>query len=165
MALRTAATARGRGRAGWAQDAPETVQQRVSGLVSPADANVLLSAICGKAASRVFTQHSVTVHMALFNSKEVDRYLPLMSKKYGISIELLNWQRNMLPVELHDEQDYRNELPRALRELKDIDIEDSHALALARSLGVPLWSNDRHFDLIEIVCYPTAKLLALLDQG
>ena len=36
-----------------------------------ADANVLLSAVVGKAALRVFTQFDIAVHVAQFNCNEV----------------------------------------------------------------------------------------------
>lgn len=41
-----------------------------------ADANVLLSAVAGKAALRVFTEFGLTVHVAEFTADEVVEYLP-----------------------------------------------------------------------------------------
>jgi hypothetical protein len=34
---------------------------------------------------------------------------------------------------------------------------------LARSLGYPLWSNDRHLAKLGVPCYTTARLLKILD--
>ena len=54
-----------------------------------ADANVLLSAVVGKAALRVFTQFHIAVHVTQFNTSEVAEYLPQMARKYGLSVELV----------------------------------------------------------------------------
>jgi hypothetical protein len=37
-------------------------------------------------------------------------------------------------------------------------------LALARALGLPLWSNDHDLAGHGINCYPTAEILARLDE-
>ena len=42
-----------------------------------ADANVLLSAIVGKASLRILTEFGDVVHAARFNTEEVAEYLPL----------------------------------------------------------------------------------------
>jgi predicted nucleic acid-binding protein len=46
--------------------------------------------------------------------------------------------------------------------MKHRDPEDAHAIALARSLDLPLWSNDRDFENIDLERYKTARLLRLL---
>ena len=108
-----------------------------------ADANVLLSAVVGKAALRVFTQFRVTVHVAQFNADEAAEYLPYMASKYELPFELVEMQWKLLPLRIHLTDEYRSQLPQAMADLKDRDPEDAHALALARALTLPLWSNDR----------------------
>ena len=130
-----------------------------------ADANVLLSAVVGKAALRVFTEFDLIVHVAQFNTDEVAEYLPHMARKYGLSIELVEMQWKLLPLRLHSIADYRRRLPQALIDLARRDPEDAHALALARSLSLPIWSNDRDFDDLDVQCYSTARLLRLLAGG
>ncbi len=127
-----------------------------------ADANVLLSAAVGKAALRVFTKFTVMVHMAQFNADEVAEYLPYMASKYELPIELVEMQWKLLPLRMHSTDEYRSRLPQALADLKDRDPEDAHALALARALALPLWSNDRDLRGLGVECYPTARLLRLL---
>ena len=129
-----------------------------------ADANVLLSAVVGKAALRVFTEFDLIVHVAQFNTDEVAEYLPQMARKYGLSIELVEMQWKLLPLRLHSIADYRRRLPQALIDLARRDPEDAHALALARSLSLPIWSNDRDFDDLDVQCYSTARLLRLLAE-
>ena len=66
-----------------------------------ADANVLLSAVVGKAALRVFTEFDVVVHVAQFNTDEVAEYLPRMASKYELPVELVEMQWKLLPFRIH----------------------------------------------------------------
>jgi predicted nucleic acid-binding protein len=129
-----------------------------------ADANVLLSAVAGKAALRVFTEFGLTVHVAEFTADEVVEYLPYMAQKYAIPGELIEMQWRLLAVRRHPAHVYRRAFPQAAADLAQRDPEDAHALALARTLELPLWSNDRDLHGFDVVCYPTARLLRLLEQ-
>jgi len=129
-----------------------------------ADANVLLSAVVGKATLRVFTKFAVMVHVAQFNADEVAEYLPYMANKYELPVEVVEVQWKLLPLQIHRMDEYHSQLPQALADLKDRDPEDAHALALARSLILPLWSNDRDLRGLGVECYPTARLLRLLAE-
>ena len=129
-----------------------------------ADANVLLSAVVGKAALRVFTEFNVVVHIAQFNADEVAEYLPHMAGKYGLPSEFVEMQWKLLPLHIHPVDDYRRRLRKAITDLKDRDPEDAHALALARSLALPIWSNDRDLSGRDVKCYTTARLLRLLSE-
>ena len=135
----------------------------IAGVV--ADANVLLSAVVGKAALRVFTEFNVVVHVTQFNTDEVAEYLPHMARKYELPSELVEMQWKLLPLRIHPANDYRSRLPQAIADLKDRDPEDAHALALARSLTLPIWSNDRDLSGRDVECYTTARLLRLLTQA
>jgi len=129
-----------------------------------ADANVLLSAVVGKAALRVFTRFDFVVHVTQFNTEEVAEYLPYMAGKYKLDAELVEMQWKLLPVRIHPLDNYRSRLQRAIADLKRRDPEDAHALALARSLALPIWSNDRDFDNLDVECYSTARLLRVLND-
>ena len=132
----------------------------IAGVV--ADANVLLSAVVEKTALRVFTEFHVIVHVAEFNTDEVAEYLPHMARKYGLQVELVEMQWKLLPLRFHPLDAYRNRLQRAIADLKRRDPEDAHALALARSLTLPIWSNDRDLSGLDVECYSTASFLRLL---
>ncbi len=125
------------------------------------DANVLLSAVIGKAALRVITELEVTVHVTRFNMGEVDEYLPVLAGRYGLPVELVELQWRLLPLVAHSPADYRRELARARRDLRGRDPDDAHPLALARALGLPLWSNDRDLRGHGVVCHTTAELLGM----
>jgi hypothetical protein len=158
-----------------------------------ADANALLSAVIGKAALRVFTEHHLEVHSARFNAKkpsmtppkwaaqadplaswgerraspqnadEVAEYLPHLANKYRLPLDLLQLQWRLLPVRLHPEPDYAAHLPQAQADLAARDPDDAHPLALARALNLPLWSNDRDLEGHGVECWPTARLLKALE--
>jgi predicted nucleic acid-binding protein len=114
-----------------------------------ADANVLLSAVVGKAALRVFTQSDIVVHVAQFNADEVTEY---MTRNHGLQAELVEMQWKLLPLRIHPLGDYRSQLQRAISDLKRRDPEDAHALALARFLALPIWSNDRDLGNLDVEC-------------
>jgi predicted nucleic acid-binding protein len=127
-----------------------------------ADANVLLSAVVGKAALRVFSDFALTVHVARFTVDEVAEYLPAMAAQYRLPGELVAIQWKLLPVTIHERAEYARCFRQAEADLAQRDPEDAHALALARCLRLPLWSNDRDFERLRVACYPTARLLAAL---
>jgi predicted nucleic acid-binding protein len=129
-----------------------------------ADANVLLSAVTGKAALRVFTNYEVAIHVAQFNVNEVLEYIPEMAARYGLPAELVEMQWKLLPVAVHAFDQYRGHFDQALADLASRDPEDAHALALARRLHVPLWSNDRDLHGLGVECFSTARLLAVLKK-
>jgi len=129
-----------------------------------ADANVLLSAVAGNAALRVFTDFNVPVFVTAFNAEEVARYLPRMAAKYNLPIDLLQLQWKLLPLRLHPFDDYADDFEEAVRDLATRDRDDAHPLALARTLGLPLWSNDRDLQNLGVECFPTARLLKILSD-
>jgi len=130
-----------------------------------ADSNVLLSAIVGKAALRVMTDFGVVVHVARFNAEEVAEYLPSMAAKYGLPLDLVELQWKLLPITIHSIDAYEDQFAGALQDLVARDPEDAHALALARSLELPLWSNDRHLKNLGSDVFSTARLLRVLELG
>jgi predicted nucleic acid-binding protein len=134
----------------------------IAGLV--ADANVLLSAAVGKAALRVFRDFTIPVHTTGFNYLEVQEYLPRLAGKYGIPLEAAELQLNLLPIAIHPEESYAGWLLWARTTLAARDPEDAHALALAREMDLPLWSNDRDLQVTQVHCYTTAALLKALDS-
>ncbi|OGD18608.1 MAG: hypothetical protein A2Y69_06040 [Candidatus Aminicenantes bacterium RBG_13_59_9] len=129
-----------------------------------ADANVLLSAVIGKAAQRIFSEQGLKVHVSEFNAGEVSEYLPLMAGKYALPLNLVVLRWRLLPFMVHPVSTYAGHYERALGDLGDRDPEDAHALALARALSCPLWSNDRHLARFEVPCYTTARLLRLFEM-
>jgi predicted nucleic acid-binding protein len=130
-----------------------------------ADANVLLSAVLGKAALRVFSEYRIPVHTTLFNAAEVLEYLPRLSAKYRIPLDALQLQWRLLPVRMHTQDSYERHFHAAQELLASRDPDDAHPLALARALRLPLWSNDSDLVDLDIGCYTTARLLKILSSS
>ena len=57
-----------------------------------ADANVILSAVAGKAALRVFLVEGIEIVTTEFNVGEVREYIDVIAEKYGLSAEILESQ-------------------------------------------------------------------------
>ncbi len=57
-----------------------------------ADANVLLSAVLGHAALRIFTQTDVSVLTTPSVLREVREYLPVLARQYGMLLQALEGQ-------------------------------------------------------------------------
>lgn len=140
------------------------MSSRLLGSVA-ADANVLLSALIGKAALRVFLRSPVTVVTTAFNVSEVEEYLPLLAVRYGMIPEVLEAQLQLLPLTVYQERFYRDRLADASRLIAGRDPDDIHLVALALKLGIPVWSNDRDLQGLEIEVLTTAQLLKRLASG
>lgn len=132
----------------------------IAGVV--ADANVLLSAVIGKAALRVFEEFRIQVHTTRFNRNEVLKYLPRLARKYRLPLTTVELQLELLPLRVHSEDLYKDSLPWAKAALGERDPDDAHPLALSRALDLPLWSNDRDLQIPDVRCYTTAALLKVL---
>ncbi len=130
-----------------------------------ADANVLLSAALGKAALRIFSEYAVPVYATQFNVEEVEEYLPRLSSKYGIPLELLQLQWKLLPLNVHSPESYADHFETARQRMAFRDPDDAHPLALALSLSLPLWSNDSDLAEAGVDCYTTARLLKALSAS
>ena len=73
-------------------------------------------------------------------------------------------QLKMLPVTIFKEADYRSEIPKAEKLLRDRDPDDVFLLALALKEKTPIWSNDRDFEHLPMPVYTTAYLLKILES-
>jgi predicted nucleic acid-binding protein len=124
---------------------------------------VILSAVAGKAALRVFQKEGLEFITTRFNIDEVREYLSVIGKKYNIEEKILELQLQMLPLKIYDRQFYEDFIEKASEELRENDIDDIELLALAMKLQIPVWSNDSDFQHLAIDAYPTAVLLKALD--
>ncbi len=129
-----------------------------------ADANVLLSAVVGKAALRVFTEFSVPIHTSQFNADEVLEYLPFMAQKYVLPINLVLYRWHLLPIQVHQQYEYILHLDAARQALWERDPDNAHPLALAMELDLPLWTNDKDLSGHGVECLTTAVLITRLPR-
>jgi predicted nucleic acid-binding protein len=119
-----------------------------------ADSNVLLSAIAGKAATRVFGAPNLVIVTTEQNVAEVKEYLTEFAAKYGLSEQSLLEVLELLPIEVFGKRQYSTHLFEARSLLGERDPDDVPLAALALKLGIPIWSNERDFDN-----FPTGALL------
>jgi len=129
-----------------------------------ADSNVLLSAVAGRAARRVFARSELLVVTTEQNIDEVLEYLPEFGERYGIANELLLNALAALPITVYSEDQYTRGLPAARRLIAGRDADDVALAALALDLGIPIWSNDRDYDNFPTGIFTTAELLAALGE-
>lgn len=128
-----------------------------------ADANVILSAVAGKAALRVFLKENIEIVTAQFNIDEVGQYLGVVAHQYALSEEILESQLKLLPIEIYSQNFYESFLKEASKKLSGRDNDDIELLALALKLKIPVWSNDSDFEDSGVEVYTTAKLLKILQ--
>ncbi len=130
-----------------------------------ADANVILSAIIGKAALKVFIDTDINVITTSSVLDEVREYVPHMAKLYDLAPEVLEAQLRLLPITEYTRDEYKKHLAEAARRIAQRDPDDVDLLALALSRQVPVWSNDNDFKAADVEWYTTAKLLRLITRG
>lgn len=127
-----------------------------------ADSNVLLSAVAGKAARRVFAIPELIVVTTEQNIAEVMEYIPEFAARYGLPDVLLLEVLGLLPIEIYAEHEYSDELAAAGDLLSNRDKDDIALAALALRLRIPVWSNDRDFEHFPHGVFTTAQLLKIL---
>jgi predicted nucleic acid-binding protein len=127
-----------------------------------ADANVILSAVAGKAALRVFLKEDIEIATTQFNIDEVREYLGVIAKQYELSEEVLESQLKLLPLTIYNSDFYEDYIHKAALKISGRDVDDIALLSLAMKLKVPIWSNDRDFSKSGIEVYTTAQLLKIL---
>ncbi len=128
-----------------------------------ADANVLLSAIAGRAASRVLYS-GLEIHTTEYTWEEVKEYVPIFQVRYKKTIEEMEMALQAAPIRIHKRKSYVDKLLNAKRIIADKDPDDVDLLALALKLETPIWSNDNHFKDLPLKRYTTAELLKALGM-
>jgi predicted nucleic acid-binding protein len=104
----------------------------------------------------------LVVVSTLHNKAEIEEYIPEFAARYGIEEELILETLALLPVEFHAEGAYVQSLPEARAFLGERDPDDVALAALALTLEVAIWSNDRDYEGFRFGVYTTARLLKAL---
>ena len=127
-----------------------------------ADANVLLSAVLGHAALRVFTHTDISVLTTPGVLQEVRDYIPMIAEQYDMLPEALDAQLRLLAVRECERSEFASKLEAAKRSIAKRDPHDVDLLALALAFAIPVWSNDSDFKDAGVEWYTTARLLRRL---
>jgi len=109
------------------------------------DSNIIISSLLGGRPRFIlfdFKFEFITVDFVL---KEVERYIPLIAKKSGVSEEEIKEGFKFLPIKIIPFFQYQDYLKEAIKIMEDIDPDDSELLALYLKEKTFLWSEDKHF--------------------
>jgi len=113
------------------------------------DANVVLSALIGGKANRVFAEAKgvkfVTTASVI---NEIEEYIPVLAKKKGLSENVMEAAFSLLKLEVILSETYSEQIPAAMILIGKRDPEDVELAALALALKCTAWSNDN--DLVEV---------------
>ncbi len=125
-----------------------------------ADANALLSAVLGGRSKLILEHPKVNeVLTAEETFAEVQEYAGFLAKKKHLPTDLVLLAVTTLPVTVVERRVYAGRLPEAAKRIGKRDPDDVPILALALSLRVPVWSNDKDFEDAGVEWYTTASLL------
>lgn len=127
-----------------------------------ADSNVLLSAVAGRAARRVFASTELIVVTTEQNVREVEEYVPEFATRYGLPEDVLLEVLALLPITVYPDREYAEQLVAAHRLMAKRDEDDIALAALALHLNIPIWSNDRDYEGFPTGVVTTAVLLKVL---
>ncbi|RDV80916.1 PIN domain-containing protein [Ammonifex thiophilus] len=131
------------------------------------DANPILSAAIGGKAGQVFLAGSelefLTVEPVL---DEVEKYLPILAAKKGLSLSLTKTALALLPLVVVPTREYAAFIGKAQELIGQRDPDDVPLLALALTYRYPVWTNDSDFQSIPgVEVITTAELLSKLANN
>lgn len=128
-----------------------------------ADSNVVLSAAVARAAARVFQRaKGLEIVITDANFEEIQTHLPTLARQYALDEADVVENLGVLPLKIYPAVFYESHLAEARRYLGTRDPSDVPLAALALKLEIPIWSNDRDFEELPLIVYPTARLLKIL---
>jgi predicted nucleic acid-binding protein len=130
-----------------------------------ADANVLLSAILGGRARLILEHPQVSEVLTTQQTlAEVQEYAVVLARKKRLAEDLVLLAVGALPVTLVERPAYAAAVSEASKRIGRRDPDDVEILALAISLKVPVWSNDKDFEGSGVEWYTTESLLRELGM-
>lgn len=128
-----------------------------------ADANALLSAVLGGRANLILQHPEIDeILTAEETLDEVQEYAPALARKKRLHEDLVLLAVATLPVTVIERKMYASGIAEASRRIGRRDPDDIPILALALTLNVPLWSNDKDFEDAGVEWYTTERLLRRL---
>jgi predicted nucleic acid-binding protein len=129
-----------------------------------ADANVLLAAVIGGRARLILTHPRVEQVLTTEQTlAEVEEYALVLGEKKRLQTDILLLAVASLPVTVISPSDYSGKLVEARRRISRRDPDDVDLLALALQFQVPVWSNDRDFEGLQVELFTTEDLLRHLE--
>jgi len=125
-----------------------------------ADANVLLSALIGGRARQALNHPQIReVFTTEHTFAEVEEYAPILSRRKHLPSDVLLLAVAALPVTLVSGAQYAKSIAEAAKRIGRRDPDDVDLLALALHFRIPIWSNDRDFERLDVDLFTTEGLL------
>ncbi len=90
---------------------------------------------------------------------EIARHLPRLAEKRKLDLALMFAAFQLMPVEWKPAAEYEDQRLEAEGRLSGRDPDDWPTLALALTLGVPIWSQDKDFSDAGVEVVTTGDLL------
>ena len=113
-----------------------------------ADANVLLAAVLGGRAGLILGSPQIEeIVTAETTFAEVEEYAVVLAKKKRLPADLLLLAVASLPVTIVEPEAYARSVSEAKRRIGRRDPDDVDILALAIQFQIPVWSNDKDFEV------------------
>lgn len=123
------------------------------------DANILVAASLGGRTRRVFSRPGWSFFTTASVMAEVAEHAPLIASRRGLALADVETAFRALPVIAVADAAFADFLPEANRRIGDRDPDDIELLALALSMQIPLWSNDKDFSVTGIELWTTAAIM------
>lgn len=123
------------------------------------DANIIISAFLGGKPRFLLFDSKFEFTTAQFTIKEVEKYIPLISQKSGVSEKEIKRGISLLPLKIISRDYYKNHLKKAKSLIEEIDKDDIDILALYLKENTFLWSEDKDFEKVK----PKINLLKTED--
>lgn len=125
-----------------------------------ADANVIVSALIGGRARRVFASApGPTCNGATAVADEVLEHLPGIAERRGFDPTLVTAALAVIPIEWRPATAYLPFRSDAERLIGTRDPDDWPTVALALATSLPIWSQDKDFEATGIEIHTTGELL------
>jgi predicted nucleic acid-binding protein len=93
---------------------------------------------------------------------EVEEYAFRLASKKGLPGAQIDLALRTLRVTPVKRSAYSSYLGEAAKRIGARDPDDVHVLALALAFEIPIWTNDRDFEVSGVICYSTEQMLRLL---
>jgi len=113
------------------------------------DANILISALLGGKPRFILFDPKFEFITNEFTLKEVEKYIPLISKKSGVPEREIEKAISLIPIKIFPKSYYQNYLGQAENLMKEIDKNDIEILALYLKEKTFLWSEDKDFERVK----------------
>ena len=130
-----------------------------------ADANVVLSALIGGRARLILASpHGPTCVSTQVVAEEIARHLPRLAAKRDLDEAQLLAALQVMPIQWKAATEYEDQQAEAEKRIAERDPDDWPTVALALTLDLPVWSQDKDLTVAGLEVFTTGDLLDALSE-